>query len=141
MRTCYQCPLFLVCAVVGIDVQVIVSCRPYPFGRHTDEPEHEGLDSATLLQSEGFRVKFTHEELVEVTYECRQQQEHGVLCHEGFGQPSPSEPARHVVEYTFLAAPKVIELHDLSRSGVMRKMGHQVTRQVFHTIAATEVDT
>ena len=63
---------FLVCAVVGIDVQVIVSGRPYPFGRHTDEPEHEGLDSATLLQSEGFRVKFAHEELVEVAYECRQ---------------------------------------------------------------------
>lgn len=26
----------LVCAVVGIDVQVIVSGRPYPFGRHTE---------------------------------------------------------------------------------------------------------
>jgi len=68
--------------VVRVDVQLIASGCPYPLGGHAGELEHEGFDTARLLQSEGFRVKPVHEELVEVAYDCRQQQEHGVLCHE-----------------------------------------------------------
>ena len=67
---------------MSIDVQFIVPGRPYSLGRHADELEHKGFDAACLLQSECFRVKPAHEELVEVAYDCRQQQEHGVLCHE-----------------------------------------------------------
>ena len=100
--------------VMSIDVQFVVSGCPYPFGRYADELEDESLDPATLLQSEGFRVKPPHEELVEVTCECRQQQEHGILCHEGLWQPCPSESVVHVVEDAFLAAPEVVELHDLA---------------------------
>ena len=99
--------------VVSIDVQFIVSGRPYPFGRHADELENKGFDAACLLQSEGFRVKPAHEELVEVAYDCCQQQEHGVLCHEGLWQPCPSESVVHVVEDAFLAAPEVVELDNL----------------------------
>ena len=73
--------------VMSIDVQLIVSGCPYPFGRHTDELENKCLDPAALLQSEGFRVKPSDEELVEVSYHSRQQQEHRVLCHEGLWQP------------------------------------------------------
>ena len=80
-----KCKRVLICVVVCIDVQFIVSGRPYPFCRYADKLENEGLDSARLLQSEGFRVKPTHEELVEIAYERCQQQEHGVLCHKGLG--------------------------------------------------------
>ena len=100
--------------VMSIDVQFVVSGCPYPFGRYADELEDESLDPATLLQSEGFRVKPPHEELVEVTYECRQQQEHGILCHEGLWQPCPSEAIVHVVKDTFLSTSEVIELHNLA---------------------------
>ena len=109
-----KCKRVLICVVVCIDVQFIVSGRPYPFCRYADKLENEGLDSARLLQSEGFRVKPTHEELVEIAYERCQQQEHGVLGHEGLGQPCPSETVVHVVEDSFLSSPEVIELHDLS---------------------------
>ena len=54
------------------------------------ELEHAGV-AAGFLQSEGFCVYPVHEELVEVAYECCQQQEHSVLCHEGLWQPYPSE--------------------------------------------------
>lgn len=59
-----------------------MSCCPYPFGGDADELEDEGLDPAALLQSEGFCVKPFHEELVEVADDSREQEEHGVLCHE-----------------------------------------------------------
>ena len=97
-----------------IDVQFIVSGRPYPFGWHADELEDKGLDAAGLLQSEGFRVKPAHEEVVEVAYDCRQQQEDGVLGHEGLWQPCPSEAIIHVVEDAFLSSPEIVELHDLA---------------------------
>ena len=67
---------------MSIDVQLIMSSRPYPLGGHAGELEHEGLNPAALPQSEGFRVQPVHEELVEVAYDRREQQEHGVLCHE-----------------------------------------------------------
>ena len=41
---------------------------------------------------------------VEVAYECCQQQEHSVLCHEGLWQPCPSEAIVHVIEDAFFAA-------------------------------------
>ena len=91
----------------------MVPCRPYPFGWHADELEHEGFDPI-VLQSEGFCVKPFHEELVEVAYECRQQHEHGVLCHERLWQPCPPEAVVHVVEDPFLPAPEVVELHYLT---------------------------
>ena len=100
--------------VMSIDVLFIVPGCPYPFGRYADELENKCLDSAALLQSEGFRVKPSDEELVEVSYHSRQQQEHRVLCHEGLWQPCPSEGVVHVVEDAFLSAPEVVELHDLS---------------------------
>ena len=74
-----------------LDIQFIVPCRPYPLYGHADELEDEGFDAAGFLQSEGFRVQPAHEELVEVSYECCQHQEHSVLCHEGLWQPCPSE--------------------------------------------------
>ena len=77
--------------VVRVDIQLIVPCRPYPLGWPADELEYEGFDAAGLLLSEGFCVYPVHEELVEVAYECCQQQEHSVLCHEGLWQPCPSE--------------------------------------------------
>ena len=89
-------------------------CRSYPLGRHADELEHEGFDAAGLLQSEGFCVQPADEELVEVAYDCREQQEHSVLCHERLWQPGPSESIVHLVEDTLLAASEVIELHNLS---------------------------
>ena len=100
--------------VVRVDVQFIVPCRPYPFGWYADELEHEGLNPAALLQSECFCAKPSHEELVEVAYDCRQQQEHGVLCHEGLWQPCPSEPVVHVIKDTFLSTSEIIELHDFA---------------------------
>ncbi len=51
---------------------------------------------ACLLQSEGFCVQPAHEELVEVAYYCRQQQENGVLCHEGLRQPCPAEASSEI---------------------------------------------
>ncbi len=92
-------------------------CRSYPLGRHADELEHEGFDAAGLLQSEGFRVQPAHEELVEVAYDCREQQEHSVLCHERLWQPGSSESVIHIVEDAFLAAPEVVELNDFPRGG------------------------
>ena len=92
-------------------------CSSYPLGWYADELEHEGFDTTGLLQSEGLCVKPAHEELVEVAYECRQQQEHGVLRHERLRQPCPSESVIHVIEYAFLAAPEVVELHDFPRGG------------------------
>ena len=89
--------------VAGIDVQLVVSGCSYPFCWHADELEDEGFDAACLLQSECFCVKPSHEELIEVAYHSRQQQEHGVLCHEGLWQPCPSESVVHVVEDAFLA--------------------------------------
>ena len=65
-----------------VDVQLIEPCRLYPLCGHADELEDEGFDAAGFIQSEGFRVQPAHEELVEVSYECRQQQEHCVLDHE-----------------------------------------------------------
>ena len=65
--------------VVSVDVKFIVSCCPYPFCRYADELEHEGLNPAALLQSEGFRIKPAHEELVEVAYDYCQQQEHHIV--------------------------------------------------------------
>ena len=59
-----------------------MSCCPYPFGGDADELEHECLDPASLPQSEGFCVEPAHEKPVEIAYECCQQEEHGVLCHE-----------------------------------------------------------
>ena len=100
--------------VMSIDVQFVVSGCPYPFGRYADELENECLDPAALLQSEDFRVKPPHEELIEVAYHSRQQQENGVLCHEGLRQTCPAEAIIHVVKDTLLAASEVIELHDLS---------------------------
>ena len=94
-----------------------MSRRSYPLGWYADELEHEGLDTTGLLQSEGFCVKPAHEELVEVSYECRQQQEYGVLCHERLWQPGPSESVIHIVEDAFLAAPEVVELHDFPCGG------------------------
>ena len=94
-----------------------MSRRSYPLGWYADELEHEGLDTAGLLQSEGFCVKPVHDELVEVAYECRQQQEHGVLGHERLRQPDPSESVVHIVEDSFLAAPEVVEFYDFPRSG------------------------
>ena len=99
---------------MSIDVQFIVPGRPYPLGRHADELEHKGFDAACLLQSECFCIKPSHEELVEVPDECRQQQEDGVLCHEGLWQPCPSEAIVHIVEDTFLSTSEIIELHDLA---------------------------
>ena len=77
------------------------------------ELEHAGI-AAGFLQSEGFCVYPVHEELVEVAYECCQQQEHSVLCHEGLWQPYPSEAIVHVIEDAFFAASEVIELHNLA---------------------------
>ena len=94
-----------------------MSRRSYPLGWYADELEHEGLDTTGLLQSECFCVKPAHEELVEVAYECGQQQEDGVLCHERLWQPGPSESVIHIVEDAFLAAPEVVELHDFPRGG------------------------
>ena len=88
-------------------------CRPYPLCGYTDELERECFDAACFLQSEGFCVQPAHKELVEVAYECRQQQEHGVLCHEGLWQPGPSEAVVHVVEDAFLATSEVVELDNL----------------------------
>ena len=99
--------------VVRVDVQQIVPCRPYPLGRHADELEHEGFDAACLLQSEGFCVKPSHKELVEVAYHSRQEEEDRVLCHEGLWQPGPSEAVVHVVEDAFLATSEVVELDNL----------------------------
>ena len=99
-----------------VDVQSERPCCPYPFCGHADELEDESLDTAGLLQSEGFRVESAHEEPVEVAYECREQEEHGVLLHERLWQPCPSEPVVHVVEDSFLAAPEVVELHYLTRA-------------------------
>lgn len=48
-------------------------------------------DAACFLQSECLCVESAHEELVEVAYDFRQQQEHSVLCHEGLRQPCPAE--------------------------------------------------
>ena len=59
-----------------------MSCCPYPFGGDADELEHECLDPASLPQSEGFCIKSFHEELVKVADDDREQEEHGVLCHE-----------------------------------------------------------
>jgi len=100
-----DCKWVLIWCIVRIDVQFIVSRRSYPLGWYADELEHEGFDTTGLLQSEGLCVKPSHEELIEVAYECRQQQEHGVLRHERLRQPCPSESVIHVIEYAFLAAP------------------------------------
>ena len=97
-----------------VDIQLIVSCRSYPLGWHADELEHEGFDAACFLQSECLCVESAHEELVEVAYHCRQQQENGVLCHEGLRQPCPAEAIIHVIKDTLLAASEVIELHNLA---------------------------
>ena len=77
-----NCKSVFVCMVAGIDVQFVVSGCSYPFCWHADELEDGGLDPAALLQSEGFCVKPFHEELVEVADDSREQEEHGVLCHE-----------------------------------------------------------
>ena len=97
-----------------VDVQLIEPCRLYPLCGHADELEDEGFDAAGFIQSEGFRVQPAHEELVEVSYECRQQQEHCVLGHERLRQPCPPESVVHVVEDAFLATSEVVELHNLS---------------------------
>lgn len=89
-------------------------CGPYPFCRHADEPEDKCFDAACLVQSEGFRVDPVHKEFVEVAYECRQQQEHGVLSHERLWQPCPSEAVVHVIEDALLASSEVVELHNLA---------------------------
>ena len=98
--------------VMSIDVQFVVSGCPYPFGRHADELENECLDPAALLQSEGFRVNPPHEELIEVAYHSRQQQEHGVLCYEGLWQPCPSEIVVLAVKDLFCRAPLVVVQYD-----------------------------
>ena len=97
-----------------VDVQLIEPCRPYPLCGHADKLEDEGFDAAVFLQSESFRVQSAHEEFVEVSYECRQQQEHCVLSHERLRQPCPSESVVHVVEDAFLVTSEVVELHNFS---------------------------
>ena len=42
-----------------------------------------------------------------------EEEEHGVLGHEGLGQAVPSEAVVHVVEDALLAAPQVVELDDV----------------------------
>ena len=49
--------------------------------------------------------------LVEVTDKCSKKKEHGVLCHEGFGQSVPPETIVHIIEDVFLSSAKVIELN------------------------------
>ena len=106
-------------------------CRPYPLGGYADEPEDESFDAAGLLQSEGFRVKPVHEELVEVAYDCREQQEHRVLGHERLWQPGPSESVVHVVEDALLTTPEVVELkcgtshHCSLQSSCVQQRGHR----------------
>ena len=88
---------------------------PYPFCGHAYELKDEGFDAACFFQSEGLCVQPAHKAFVEVAYECREQEEHGVLCHERLWQPCPSEAVVHVVEDPFLAAPEVVELHYFTR--------------------------
>ena len=48
--------------------------------------------------------------LVEVTDKCSKKKEHGVLCHEEFGQFVPLETIVHTIEDASLSSAKVIEL-------------------------------
>ena len=81
----------LIWFVVRVDVQLIEPCRPYPFCGARWWTWRQRLWCGWFSLSEGFCVYPVHEELVEVAYECCQQQEHSVLCHEGLWQLCPSE--------------------------------------------------
>ena len=70
--------------------------------------------AACSIESEPLYVKSVDNGLVEVTDKCSKKKEHGVLCHEGFGQSVPSETIVHIIEDTFLSSSKVIELDNLS---------------------------
>ena len=66
------------------------------------------------LESEPLCVKSVDNGLVEVTNKCSKKKEHGVLCHEGFGQSVPSETIVHIIEDAFLSSTKIIELDNFS---------------------------
>ena len=64
--------------------------------------------------SELLYVKPLDDGLVEIADKCCKKKEHGVLCHEGFGQSGPSETIVHVIEDALLSSAEVIELDNLS---------------------------
>ena len=68
--------------------------------------------------------------LVEVTDKCSKKKEHGVLCHEGFGQSVPPETIVHIIEDTFLSSAKIIELDNFS-CGRFIVVGQDTTVCVF----------
>ena len=74
----------------------------------------KALMRLVFFSPKAFRVKPVREELVEVAYDCREQQEHRVLSHERLWQPGPSESVVHVVEDALLTTPEVVELHNCS---------------------------
>jgi len=100
--------------IVCVHIQHRLPRRSGPLGRDRDKLENEGLDTACCLESELLHLQSLHDEFIEVAYECREQKEDRVFCHEGFWQSVPSESARHVIEDTLLSSAKVIEFDNLS---------------------------
>lgn len=87
--------------------------RPYPFCRNRNELEDKGLYPTRIFESKLLHILVLHDGLIEIAYQCCQQQEHRILCHERFGQMIPTDPVVHIIEYTFLASTFVIEFHNL----------------------------
>ena len=68
--------------VVGVDVQHILPCSLNPLGRYRNEFEDKRLDTAGFLEPELLHFNPLHDGLVEIAYQCRQEQEYGIFRHE-----------------------------------------------------------
>ena len=65
--------------VAGVDVQHVLPCGLNPLGWYGDEPEDKRLDAAGFLEPELLDFNPLHDGLVEVAYQCCQEQEHSIF--------------------------------------------------------------
>lgn len=78
--------------VAGVDVQHVLPCGLNPLGWYGDEPEDKRLDAAGFLEPELLDFNPLHDGLVEVAYQCCQEQEHSISAMKDFGSlfhPNP----------------------------------------------------
>ena len=88
-------------------------CRPDPLGGHGDETEEEALDPVRGLHPEHAHERQRDDVPVEVRRHGGEQQEHGVLVHEGLGQVRPPEVVVLAVEHLLCHAALVVVEDDL----------------------------
>ena len=65
--------------VFCVDIQHVSPCCHDPLGRYWDEAEDKNLNATRFLEPESLGVKLANDGLIEIVYECCQQQEHATF--------------------------------------------------------------